>query len=103
MIISIKKSGNVIGNRNRDLPACSAGPQATASLGALCVVLVPFANPFAKQLQKSVVKAVRIVMPARISVRLRETEKRSWRIFMKFETWDFYKNFPSHSDLIKIG
>jgi hypothetical protein len=85
-------------NRNRDLPACSAVPQPTAPPGALCAGIVAFA----KQLQKSVGKAVRVVMPERISVRLRETEKRSWRIFVKFQTWDFYKNLPSHPDLIKI-
>jgi len=30
-------------------------------------------------------------MPARVSVRLRETEKRNWRIFVEIQTWDFYK------------
>jgi hypothetical protein len=71
----------------------------TAPPRALCAVLVPFA----KQLQKSVGKAVRFVMPARISVRLLETDKRNWRIFVKFQTWDVYKNFPSRSDLIETG
>ena len=93
-----EKSSDAIGNQKRDLPACSAGTQSTVPPRALCAVLVPFA----KQLKMSVSKAVRVVMPARILVPLRETGKRTWRIFVKFQTWDFYKNFPSHSDLIKI-
>jgi len=54
-------------------------------------------------LQKSVCKVVRVVMPARVSGRLRETEKRIWRISVEFQTRNFYKHIPSHSDLIKIG
>jgi hypothetical protein len=98
-LYKLKKSSDAIGNRNRDRSACSAMSQPTARPHVLCAVLVPFA----KQLQKSVGKAVRVVMPEQISVHLCETDKRTWRIFVKFQTWDFYKNCPSHSDLIKTG
>jgi hypothetical protein len=77
-----EKSSDFILNGNRVLPACSTESQPTAPPRDPFAVLVHFA----KQLQKSVCKVVRVVMPARASVRLRETEKRTWRIFVEFQT-----------------
>ena len=45
-IMAMKNSSNTIGNRTRDLPACSAVPQATAPLLALHVYYRTAKNPF---------------------------------------------------------
>jgi hypothetical protein len=72
--------------------------QPTASPLAPFVVLITFA----KQMQKSACKVVRVAMSARVSGRLRETEKCTWRIFVEIQTWDFFAKIFRH-DLTKTG